>query len=354
MAKVSRILGFTRRELLHDQAAAWIVRLDAGPLAPDEVNALREWLARSDNHRRVLLDTARVWDRMDVMAALAEILNVDGPARRSRSLAHITLPALAAGLAAVAVIAYLRLPPAPAVVPATAAAVAVRNPAVLRVYETRIGATEVVRLEDGTVINLNTATRLSVSLSASRRSVTLHSGEAYFDVARNEDAAFIVNVDDTEISALGTAFSVQKLRDGVEVTVAEGLVRVQRDWEPAVPDSLAEPAPVLLRAGQAFEAGPPGVQEIRELDPQALARKLLWQQKILAFDGNTLQEVVDEYSRYTPLKITIADAETANIRVGGYFRSDNIAGLLTSLEQNFAISVRQTASNSFVLQRSKR
>ena len=97
----------------------------------------------------------------------------------------------------------------------------------------------------------------------------------------------------------------------------------------------------------------PGGQEVQELEAAELARTLLWQQKMLAFDGNTLQQVIDEFSRYTSLNLTIADAETASIRVGGYFRSDDIAGLLTSLEDNFAISVEQVAANTFELRKNR-
>ncbi|MBI1732344.1 MAG: FecR domain-containing protein [Gammaproteobacteria bacterium] len=350
MASRNRILGFTRRELLQEQAAAWVVRLENGPLTPDEARSLREWAGRSDYHRRILLETARVWDRMEVLAGLSEVLSLENPVPRRAVLGRMVLPALAAGLAMLGIALFMRPPAVPGTIPAAVTA-AVLRPAGPQIHETRIGANDVVQLGDGTVINLNTATRIQVEISPSRRSILLLQGEAYFDVARDEQAPFVVTVDGTEISAMGTAFSVQKLGDSVEVTVAEGLVQVKRDNASFPGDPAARFEPVMLRAGQVAQFSKPGVEEVREIEPQAIARKLLWQQKILAFDGNTLQEVVDEYSRYTPLKIRIADAETAAIRVGGYFRSDNIAGLLTSLKQNFAIEVRQIGADSFELQR---
>jgi transmembrane sensor len=220
-----------------------------------------------------------------------------------------------------------------------------------RVYETPIGGGDVVRLADGSVIRLNTATRIEVDMTSARRDVVLLSGEAHFDVAHNDRVPFVVRVGDTRIRAVGTAFSVQKRVHDVEVTVTEGVVQVEQH-ERASPDAKSGSfSPLLLRAGQVAQVNEPGTTEIREIAPREMARKLLWQQKMLAFDGNTLQEVVDEYSRYTPFTIHIADAETAAIRVGGYFRSDDIAGLLTSLEENFSISVTQTAANSFELKR---
>jgi transmembrane sensor len=188
-------------------------------------------------------------------------------------------------------------------------------------------------------------------MTRTRRNIVLLDGEAYFDVARNDRVPFIVSVGETRIQAVGTAFSVQKRVDRVEVTVTEGVVQVEQDG-PSSPGAATPPfQPMLLRAGQVAQVSRPGMPEIKEIEPQEMARKLLWQQKMLAFDGNTLQEVVDEYSRYTPFTIRIVDAETAAIRVGGYFRSDDVAGLLTSLEDNFSISVKQTDANSFELQK---
>jgi transmembrane sensor len=350
MKDKGRVIGFARREQMHEQAAAWIMKLDSGPLAPEERRALQDWLQQSDLHRRVLADTARVWDRMDVLSGLSGLA---APQPRGRSLVR-WVPALAAGLAALVVVFWWQERGAAPVTSQPAAAVVPARAPAARVFETAMGETKVVSLADGSVVHLNTVTRVRTSVSATRRVVALLSGEAYFEVAKNEKAPFVVVVDGTEIAALGTAFSVRKMEHAVKVTVAEGIVQVQRGPGAAPGPDAPAFQPVLLRAGQAAEVGSPGVQAIRSMAPQELARELLWQQRILAFDGSTLQEVVDEYRRYTPLKISIADAETAAIRVGGYFRSDNVAGLLTSLEQNFGIAVRQTGSDSFELQKTAR
>ena len=350
MNKDGRILEFTNRDQLHEQAGAWVVRLDEGPLSAGEAAQLKQWAAQSEHHTKILVDTARIWDLMDVMAGLSELLEVEPAPAHRRRLPALALLALAAVLFCVGILTYYPRRQEPQV---STTPVAAQKPAAARQYHTDIGANDVVVLEDGSVINLNTATRIQVDISKTKRSITLLSGEAYFDVAHNVDAPFVVSASGTEILAVGTAFSVQKLADRVEVTVAEGIVQVQREEPAGQVEQAPNFAPILVRAGQVAQVSTPGVQEIREIEPQAMARKLLWQQKILAFDGNTLQEVVAEYSRYTPLQIEIADAETAAIRVGGYFRSDNIAGLLTSLEQNFSISVKQTGANRFELQKNQ-
>ena len=51
-----------------------------------------------------------------------------------------------------------------------------------QVYATTVGGLKEVRLVDGTRMELNTNTRVHANVTATGRTVTLDSGEAYFDV----------------------------------------------------------------------------------------------------------------------------------------------------------------------------
>lgn len=352
MENRNKILEFPNKELLHEQAAGWVARMEEGQLSRAQISELKQWVAQSEQHKQILLDTAKVWDRMDVISGLSELLSLeDIPPTNKSAFFNPALQAIAASLVCFAVLAYFYLGDKEAyqAVPEELATVETDNgPAT---YQTQIGSNDVIHLKDGSVVKLNTASQIKVELNETERRVTLVDGEAYFEVAKNEKVPFIVRVGNTTIQAVGTAFSVLKQSESIEVTVTEGLVRVKRkhmDTSLNIQDKLE---PVLLRAGQVAQLNESGNKEIREIKAEEIARKLLWQQRMLAFDGDTLEQVVDEFSRYTSFKISIADAETAAIRVGGYFRSDDIAGLLTSLEDNFSISVAQTAADSFELQK---
>ena len=353
MTDPGKILEFPNREVLHEQAAGWIARLDDGGLGEEEIEQLKLWANQSEQHKRILLQTAGVWDRMDMLAGLSGLLGLDDLPSRRKRFSVPALSAIAASLVCLGILVYhytgnLRVD----VEPARVAGSDLHDPPPL-FYETAVGAIDVISLEDGSVVKLNTATRIEVDILETRRNITLLQGEAYFDVVRYDTAPFVVSAGTTVIRALGTAFSVHKQTDRVEVTVTEGLVRVKRSEEPGETNAEQLPEPVLLRAGQVLQVGRTDRQEIREIETAEIARRLLWQQKMLAFNGNTLRQVIDEFSRYTNLSLVIADAETASIRVGGYFRSDDVAGLLTSLEENFAISVSQVAENTFELRKSR-
>lgn len=345
----NKILEFPNKELIHEQAGAWLVRMENGGLNRDEIDELRGWLNQSELHRRILLDTVKVWDRMDVMEGLAELLPLDEIPSNNRPGFRFAVTGVAAFLVCFTLLFYI----------ASTQDIINGLPHITYfnktpdTYKTEVGDIETVNLSEGTVVKLNTATRIEVEITDSYRKVHLLEGEAYFDVARNENVPFVVSLNDTLIEALGTAFSVQKLGEYVEVTVTEGLVQVSRSRNSLSENPLLSFEPVLLKAGQMVRVGEPGNAEVKDIEPDQIARKLLWQQKMLAFNGETLQEVIDEFSRYTNFKLDIADSETAAIRVGGYFRSNDIAGLFTSLEDNFAISVKQATADSFVLQKSR-
>ncbi len=77
------------------------------------------------------------------------------------------------------------------------------------------------------------------------------------------------------------------------------------------------------------------IERVETIAPEKLSRKLIWQQGMLAFEGESLEEVIDQFSRYTTLEISIKDPELRSIAVDGYFRSNDIAGMLNSLRLNF-------------------
>ena len=93
-----------------------------------------------------------------------------------------------------------------------------------------------VPLLDGTQITLNKNTALDYSqkLFASQRKVNLKSGEAFFDVERNENKPFIIQNEKVQITVLGTSFHVKTSLNTTEVIVVSGSVQVEIDGKKEV------------------------------------------------------------------------------------------------------------------------
>ena len=84
-----------------------------------------------------------------------------------------------------------------------------------------------VRLEDGTVVTLNSESGLRIpeTFGEEDRTVQL-SGEAYFEVAHNEQKPFFVKTNNAVIKVLGTKFIVTAWNEDSDVTVAVAEGRV--------------------------------------------------------------------------------------------------------------------------------
>jgi transmembrane sensor len=78
-------------------------------------------------------------------------------------------------------------------------------------------------------------------------------------------------------------------------------------------------------------------------------RQLSWTDGKLIFDGESLQEVVDEISRFTTIKIEMTDPKIQNIRIGGQFSATETDAFFDILESSFDISINRLTEDHIVL-----
>jgi len=307
-----------------DIAAFWVARLDRGGLSADELIALREWAIAHPSHLRELERAARIWESLDALAALRRIVARPVPAKRKR-MTPFAVAASAAGLAlALAFLLFTRG--------------GVEVPEYNASFATRVGEMQVIEPGEGSRISLNTDSRLAVEFGATLRRVRLDRGEAYFDVAADDDRPFVVETDFGTVVVTGTAFLVRVEETGLEVTVREGHVELQ--GSPADAGDGRVPVAVLT-AGEVASVESNGSRRIEPIESARLVRKLGWRDGMLMFNGESLEEVVREVGRYTPIEINIADQALRTRRIGGYFRAGEIEDLLATLESDFGIRVER-------------
>jgi len=145
-----------------------------------------------------------------------------------------------------------------------------------------------VRLEDGTIVWLNSESSLIYpkQFTGDKRIVKL-SGEAYFEVKRDEHKPFVVSVEGMEIKVLGTSFNVAAYKDEetITTTLVSGSVEVIAQHETAhlIPGKQATVRP-----------GSPGI-EISDVDPTLYSS---WIEGIFKFDKMTLTDICVRLSRW--------------------------------------------------------
>jgi len=213
-------------------------------------------------------------------------------------------------------------------------------------YVTQVGEFKTVVLSDLTHVTLNTNSRISVQYNetSKERRVVLHQGEAYFDIAKDAFRPFIVGSGEVEVKALGTAFNVEKGKAKLEVIVTEGIVLIS---DKTVASSAIDNGD-QLQAGQVFVLNK-SVKNISELELMSIEQKLAWQTGRVFFEGEKLENVVGEISRYTTQQFVFVDEQVRDIRIGGSFRVGKIEELLDTIEQGFDVGVNIKPDGLIVL-----
>lgn len=337
--------GFDAVEL---RAADWLARREFG-LTPAEQAELENWIRENPRHARVLAElekTSAFLDRWPETLP-ARVVPLRPEAARRRGWRRFAPAAgLAAALALAGGVGWRTLVSGRAAYHLDAS--------------TEIGGLRQLALPDGSVVQLNTDSDVTVRFSAAERRVRLTRGEASFTVAKNPARPFFVEAGGVSVRAVGTAFNVRLRPDNVEVLVIEGRVRVDRSASggtllaPVVPAPRADSEPVLsaghLVVVPVRNALPMAPALPREMPAAAIQRALAWHERRLQFEATPLFEVVAEFNRYSAHKLVIADPTLAGQKFGGTFRPGRYETLISLLEQSFDV-VADRRGNETVLRR---
>ncbi len=213
-------------------------------------------------------------------------------------------------------------------------------------YETGVGGRAKIQLSDGSYVDLNTNTELDARISNSRREIMLARGEALFHVAHDARRPFYVVAGGTVVRAVGTAFSV-RIRDPqhVDVLVAEGRVAVGAPGNDANfenPHLLAKAT--KISAGESASVYDSSVA-VHVVPQQNVNRRLAWTAGHLDFQGETLDDAVQEFNRYNERQITIADPSIVNLQVGGTFSTTDPVSFAAALRRLYGIRAQVGDNN---------
>jgi transmembrane sensor len=304
------------------EAARWVVRLDAGELSDEEQRELNAWLTSAPHHHGALVRARAVWGDLDRLGAIAGGSSRDEPVVPAEGARALAMPKstpitrrsrrwwLSAAAAACLVVAGVTW----------FATVSGRQ-----VYESDIGEVRRLTLADGSTMVLNTASRAVVRFTDATREVQLERGEALFEVQKNKRRPFIVRTGEVSVRAVGTAFAVRVGEARVDVTVTEGVVELTRASGVGPGAATPEP-PARLAANEHATVRATGAVAIESVAPPVVERHLAWRNGVLAFNGETLGEAVEEINRHNHRQIVIDDAALSARPVVGIFRANDIDG----------------------------
>lgn len=296
---------------IREEALYWLVRLNADYASDADRTQHAAWLARAPGNRQEYERLTGIWSDLDAIGdlPLPAPEQINRPVSRRYFLAG---GALAASVAAAAIITDVPM-------------------LLTSDYQTATGELRSITLPDGSTVELDADSALSVDYSAATRRLSLYKGRAFFDVAKDAARPFIVESTGIEARALGTQFVVHRWRDALTVSVQESIVAVTRPGQ----------AERLVREGESISFEKGASSDIRKAEADT---GTAWRQGRLVFEDRPLGQVIADVNRYRPGRIYITDEALLKLSVSGIFNIREPDNILKVIQQTLPVRITELTS----------
>ena len=209
-------------------------------------------------------------------------------------------------------------------------------------YETPVGGSDHILLNNGATVQLNTDTGLRTLVVGSDITVAVDRGEAFFRVG---SSPLRVVVDDVSVSGTGTSFSVRDYGGGdVDIMALDGLVHI---------DSVrTRQATAMLLSNRVARVVSPGqMATVRKgrvslQDPgrARIERKLMWRYGMLELLDDRIADAAAEFNRYGSVTLVVEDPSIGRRRIGGRFSVSAVAAFVATASRIFPMRIATSKS----------
>ncbi|MGJ1197202.1 FecR family protein [Sphingobacterium spiritivorum] len=160
-----------------------------------------------------------------------------------------------------------------------------------------------VILSDGTHVWLNSSSTLTypATFGTGQRIVKL-SGEAYFDVAKDANRPFRIELNGSVIEVLGTSFNVNAYTEEISTSLVEGKVKIITGQK----ETFLSPGNEALIKGTDVAVAPADIQ-----------KNTAWQRGEFYFDSDNLEEIINQVARWYDVEIVNTESLTVNTTYKG-------------------------------------
>ncbi len=303
------------------EAVEWQLAIQAGEASEEDI---QPWLNEDELHQKAWAHIQKANQRLTILAdpaARAVVLTSEGEQRR-KALKALTLLFFAGGTAT---LAYREAP----------------WQATLADISTAVGETRELTLENGTRLNLNTATAVNINRVSDRLMVSLIQGEIMVTTASSlgvvsdhNELPLSVKTAQGELHSLGTRFTVSQHKHHTEVAVFEG--RVAAYPQGAVLSKVRE-----IKQTSIIEQGQRGTLFADRLGELLPANEIdtAWVNGMLVASSQPLGEFINTLSRYR-VGYLGCDPSIASMQISGTYPLDNTDHILQLLSDTLPVKIR--------------
>lgn len=309
---------------IEDAATTWAAKAERG-LTADDRQALDQWLEGDSRRLGAFVRAQAAWIHAERAVSLGEMPEPeDAPPLEPVAEAHPRRRApdrrmvLGGGVALAA---------------AFAGAYVVGSGR-HHTLESGVGEIRRLALKGGTVLTLDTDTRVDIAVSSQDRRLELVRGKLFVDAAAEQERPLIVRAGDLVLETLDGSFGLQNLgKAPIMALVTEGklIVSQSRGMFGIKQAVTVEKDHALTLAFNERLAD----DDVRPVAAPRQAQLLAWREGMLSFGGELLGDAVRAFDRYGPVRIIVADPGLARQRITGLFKADDPRGFATAVAASF-------------------
>lgn len=176
-----------------------------------------------------------------------------------------------------------------------------------------------IELPDGTQIWLNSASSIIYAEDYNKKNRTVKlDGEAYFDVAKDKNKPFIVDLGAMSVEVLGTTFNVKAYKEDslYTTTLIEGAVRVANSSQTI---TMVPNEKVVFNKKD---------NKMQKSETANAEYSHSWYSNDLAFDQESLSEIAKTLERMYNVSIVFETDDIRKVRFSGRIKNNNLEGVL--------------------------
>ncbi|MBD8257650.1 FecR domain-containing protein [Pseudomonas fluorescens] len=295
---------------LVDQAIQWMIKLRYNTADDASTAAFEQWLQTSEAHQQAWQRVATLNDDFNHLPAHVSRHALDGARQHISRREGLKMLGLFAGAAGLAWLGRDYTP----------------LPASMADYRTATGERRWVALEDGSKVQLNSASAVDITSSAEQRLVNLRQGEILINTGVDRRPLW-VHTRDGYLRALGTRLLVREGPQGTLLAVQQGAVAVFADRHDGTARQVIQPGEQVVFNRSGIRPSPNN-----GLDPWA------WSDGVISAHNMRLEDFLAELGRYRNGLLRCSEA-VAGLRVSGTYQLDDTDQVLKLVAQSLAIDV---------------
>jgi transmembrane sensor len=319
---------------LREVAIGWFIRIKDAEADDPLRSKFEQWLMANVAHQQAYADISKVWesfDSTDDLVKLADIADQDAffqQATHSKKIKNVIAGAMAA--VAIGMGGLLGFQTWHA------------QPTMQIIAQAESGQVKSQRLEDGTLMTMNTGTDIEVTYYRDRRLVTLKRGEAIFEVSRDESRPFIIDSGKAKITVLGTRFAVNRLSKLVRVSVDHGTVKV----EPQNAERSTHTSALILHDGEVAEVKHDNTKPSHSHHQASDA--FAFEKGMVIFEEADLDEIAETLSRYRKLPLVAEQPVSSKVHISSMLKTNAIETFINQMPELAPVRIVPTAQATVI------